>query len=331
MSQSVERARAAGLIARLRAASASLRRPALRALETLLTLWLLATLCFVLLRAAPGGPFDTEKAVPPEVQAALEAQYRLDRPPLAQYAAWLGDVLQGDLGPSFQYPDYSVNALIAQALPVSLLNGGLALALALLFGVPLGVWSALRGGTWTDRALMALAGLGVSLPKFVVAPLLVLVFAVGLQWLPAGGWGEWDNVVLPAIALALPNLAYCARLTRAAMLDALSAEHLVAARGRGLSDARLLFAHALPVASLPVVAWLSPALINIVTGSAVVEQVFGIPGMGRYFVQGALNRDYTLVLGTVLVVGAAIVAIGALVDALRARIDPRLRDAAQVR
>jgi oligopeptide transport system permease protein len=300
----------------LRTISSRLRRPAARLLETLLTLWLLATLCFVLLRAAPGGPFDTEKAVPPEVQAALEAQYRLDRPPLAQYAAWLGDVLRGDLGPSFQYPDYSVNALIAQAMPVSLLNGGLALLLALLLGVPLGVWSALRGGSWLDRALMALAGLGVSLPKFVVAPLLVLVFAVGLRWLPAGGWGEWRNIVLPVIALALPNLAYCARITRAAMLDALGAEHLLAARGRGLSETRLVMAHALPVALLPVIAWLSPALINIVTGSAVVEQVFGIPGMGRYFVQGALNRDYTLVLGTVLVVGA-----------LRARADPRLRDA----
>ena len=309
------------------ASSSGLRRIALRLLETLVTLWLLATLCFVLLRAAPGGPFDTEKAVPPEVQAALEAQYRLDGPPLAQYAAWLGDVVRGDLGPSFQYPDYSVNALIAQALPVSLLNGGLALLLALLLGVPLGMWAALRTGSWLDRLLMAVAGFGVSLPKFVVAPLLVLVFAVGLRWLPAGGWGDWDNVVLPVVALSLPNLAYCARLMRAAMLDALSAEHLVAARGRGLSEARLLLAHALPVALLPVAAWLSPALINIVTGSAVVEQVFGIPGMGRYFVQGALNRDYTLVLGTVLVVGAAIVAINALVDALRARMDPRLRDA----
>lgn len=299
-----------------------------RLLEALLTLWLLATLCFVLLRAAPGGPFDTEKAAPPEVQAALEAKYRLDRPPLAQYGAWLGDVARGDLGPSFQYPDYTVNQLVAQALPVSALTGGLALLLALLFGVPLGVWAALRAGAWLDRLLMLIAGLGLAVPKFVVAPLLVLLFAVMLQWLPAGGWGEWDNLVLPAIALALPNLAYCARLTRASMLETLGADYLVAARARGLSEMRLLFAHALKPALLPVVAWLSPALINIVTGSAVVEQVFGIPGMGRYFVQGALNRDYTLVLGVVLVVGALIVLINALVDTLRAWMDPRLRDAA---
>jgi oligopeptide transport system permease protein len=299
-----------------------------RLFEAAFTLWLLATLCFVLLRAAPGGPFDTEKAAPPEVQAALEAKYRLDRPPLAQYGAWLGDVARGDLGPSFQYPDYTVNQLVAQALPVSALTGGLALLLALLLGVPLGVWAALRAGAWLDRALMLFAGLGLAVPKFVVAPLLVLLFAVMLQWLPAGGWGEWDNLVLPAIALALPNLAYCARLTRASMLETLGADYLVAARARGLSETRLLFAHALKPALLPVVAWLSPALINIVTGSAVVEQVFGIPGMGRYFVQGALNRDYTLVLGVVLVVGGLIVLINALVDTLRTAMDPRLRDAA---
>ena len=304
-----------------------MKRFAARLLEALLTLWLLATLCFVLLRAAPGGPFDTEKSAPPEVQATLAAQYRLDRPLPAQYAAWLGDVVRGDLGPSFQYPDYTVNQLIAQALPVSLLNGGLALMLALLCGVPLGVWAALRAGSWLDRWLMLFAGLGLAVPKFVVAPLLVLLFAVTLHWLPAGGWGEWKNIVLPVIALALPNLAYCARLTRASMLDIRNADYLTAARARGLSETRLLFAHALKPALLPVVAWLSPGLINIVTGSAVVEQVFGIPGMGRYFVQGALNRDYTLVLGVVLVVGALIVAINALVDALRAWMDPRLREA----
>ena len=304
-----------------------MKRFAARLLEALLTLWLLATLCFVLLRAAPGGPFDTEKSAPPEVQATLAAQYRLDRPLPAQYAAWLGDVVRGDLGPSFQYPDYTVNQLIAQALPVSLLNGGLALMLALLCGVPLGVWAALRAGSWLDRWLMLFAGLGLAVPKFVVAPLLVLLFAVTLHWLPAGGWGDWKNIVLPVIALALPNLAYCARLTRASMLDIRNADYLTAARARGLSETRLLFAHALKPALLPVVAWLSPALINIVTGSAVVEQVFGIPGMGRYFVQGALNRDYTLVLGVVLVVGALIVAINALVDALRAWMDPRLREA----
>jgi len=304
-----------------------MKRLASRLLEAFITLWLLATLCFVLLRAAPGGPFDTEKTAPPEVQAALAEQFRLDQPLIVQYGAWLADVARGDLGPSFQYPDYTVNQLIVRALPVSLLNGGLALMLALLVGVPLGVYAALRAGQWMDRALMLLAGLGLAIPKFVAAPLLVLLFAVTLNWLPAGGWGEWQNIVLPVIALALPNLAYCARLTRASMLETRSADYLRAARARGLSETRLLFAHTLKPALLPVVAWLSPALINVVTGSAVVEQVFGIPGMGRYFVQGALNRDYTLVLGVVLVVGALIVLINTLVDMLRAWLDPRLEEA----
>ena len=298
-----------------------------RLAEALLTLWLLATLCFFLLRSAPGGPFDSEKAAPPEVQAALAAQYRLDQPLLSQYGHWLGDVLRGDLGPSFQYTDYTVNELIAASLPVSLANGGLALLLALLVGIPLGVFAALRAGQWLDRLLMFVAGLGLAMPKFVVAPLLILLFAVTLQWLPAGGWdGGWRSAVLPIIALSLPNLAYCARLTRASLLDVLGADYLRAARGRGLSEMRLLFMHALKPGLLPVLAWLSPALINVVSGSAVVEQVFGIPGVGRYFVQGALNRDYTLVLGVVLVIGAAIVVINTLVDALRVAMDPRLRD-----
>lgn len=296
--------------------------------EAMLTLWLLATLCFFLLRAAPGGPFDAEKSAPPEVQAAIEAQYHFNEPLVSQYGHWLGDVVRGELGPSFQYPDYTVNELIATSLPISLLNGSLALLLALLIGLPLGIWAALHSGSWTDRSLMLGASLGLAMPKFVVAPLLILLFAVTLQWLPAGGWdGSWRSVILPVIALSLPNLAYCARLTRASLLEVLGADYLQAARGRGLSEARLLFAHALRPGLLPVVAWLSPALINVVSGSAVVEQVFGIPGVGRYFVQGALNRDYTLVLGVVLVIGAAIVVINALVDWLRSAMDPRLRDA----
>jgi oligopeptide transport system permease protein len=303
------------------------KRALWRVAEALLTLWLLATLCFVLLRAAPGGPFDSEKMAPPEVQAALEAQYRLDRPLPAQYGAWLGDVVRGDLGPSFQYPDYRVGELIAQALPISLLNGLAALALALLAGIPLGVVAARARGRWVDRVLMLGAGLGLAIPKFVAAPLLILLFAVTLHWLPAGGWdGTWRSMVLPVLALAGPNLAYCARLTRASLLDVLEADYIRAARGRGLSEARLLFAHALRPGLMPVLAWLAPALINVASGSAVVEQVFGIPGIGRYFVQGALNRDYTLVLGVVLVIGAGIVVINTAVDALRARIDPRLRD-----
>lgn len=298
-----------------------------RILEAVLTLWLLATLCFFLLRSAPGGPFDNEKTAPPEVQAALNEQYRLDQPLLSQYTAWLGDVMQGDLGPSFQYTDYRVTELIAGSFPITLINGSAALLLSLLIGIPLGVWAAMRSGSLLDRVLMFTAGLGLSIPKFVIAPILILIFAVTLKWLPAGGWNnDWQSALLPIIALSLPNLAYCARLTRASLLEVLSADYLRAAKGRGFSGARLLFRHAMKPALLPVVAWLSPALINVVSGSAVVEQVFGIPGIGRYFVQGALNRDYTLVLGVVLCIGTAIVIINALVDALRMRMDPRLLD-----
>ncbi|MGH8107237.1 MAG: ABC transporter permease subunit [Arenimonas sp.] len=298
-----------------------------RILEAVLTLWLLATLCFFLLRSAPGGPFDNEKTAPPEVQAALNEQYRLDQPLFSQYGAWLGDVVRGDLGPSFQYSDYRVTELIAGSFPITLINGSAALLLSLLIGIPLGVWAALRSGSLLDRILMFTAGLGLSIPKFVIAPILILIFAVTLKWLPAGGWNnDWQSALLPIIALSLPNLAYCARLTRASLLEVLSADYLRAAKGRGFSGARLLFRHALKPALLPVVAWLSPALINVVSGSAVVEQVFGIPGIGRYFVQGALNRDYTLVLGVVLCIGTAIVIINALVDALRVRMDPRLKD-----
>ena len=298
-----------------------------RILEAVLTLWLLATLCFFLLRSAPGGPFDNEKTAPPEVQAALNEQYRLDQPLFSQYTAWLGDVVRGDLGPSFQYNDYRVTELIAGSFPITLINGSAALLLSLLIGIPVGVWAALRSGSALDRILMFSAGLGLSIPKFVIAPILILVFAVTLKWLPAGGWNnDWQSALLPIVALSLPNLAYCARLTRASLLEVLSADYLRAAKGRGFSGARLLFRHALKPALLPVIAWLSPALINVVSGSAVVEQVFGIPGIGRYFVQGALNRDYTLVLGVVLCIGTAVVIINALVDAVRVRMDPRLRD-----
>ncbi|MBS0461357.1 MAG: ABC transporter permease subunit [Proteobacteria bacterium] len=300
--------------------------------EAVLTLWLLATLCFLLLHAAPGGPFDVEKSAPPEVQAALTRQYHLDQSLPVQYLHWLGDLAHGDLGPSFQYPDYRVSELIVLSLPVTALCGSLALGLALGLGVPLGLLAALRRGSALDRALMGLSGLGLAIPKYVVAPLLVLAFAVTLHWLPGGGWDRstgWTllrSAILPAVALALPNLAFCARIARAGCIDALGSDYVRAARARGFSAARIVRVHVLPAGLLPVLAWLGPAAINIVSGSVVVEQVFGIPGMGRYFVQGALNRDYTLVLGVVLVVGALIVCINAFTDALRAWIDPRLRE-----
>lgn len=305
-----------------------MRRLLLRLGGALLTLWLLVTLCFVLLHAAPGGPFDAEKSAPPEVIAHLAALYHLDQPLWQQYLDYLVQLAHGDLGPSFQYPDFSVNELIAQSLPVSCLTGGLALLLALLLGVSLGAAAALRHHHTSDRVLMTLASISQALPKFVIAPLLILLFAVKLHWLPAGGWisGDWHYVVLPVIALALPNLAYCARLMRASLIEVLQSDYLRAARARGFSETRLLLVHAFKPALLPLIGWLSPALIAVVTGSAVVEQIFGIPGIGRYFVQSALNRDYTLVLGVVLVAGALVIMMNVLVDGLRIWLDPRQRN-----
>ncbi|HQW80454.1 MAG TPA: ABC transporter permease subunit [Pseudomonadota bacterium] len=295
--------------------------------EALLTLWLLVTLCFVLMRAAPGGPFDVERDVTAEIRARLEARYHLDEPLPTQYLRYLGQLARGDLGPSFQYPDYSVNELIAGGLKVSVPLGIAALLLALVIGVPLGLIAGTRAGRWPDHVASGLGLIGLALPKFVLAPLLVLCFAVWLGVLPAGGWDATDlrYAILPVLALAAPNLAYVVRLTRASLIDVLASDYILAARARGIEGRDLLIHHALRPTMAPIIAWIAPATIALVTGSVVVEQVFGIPGIGRYFVQGALNRDYTLVMGVALTAGVAIIFVNLAVDALRTMIDPRLR------
>lgn len=300
-----------------------LKALAARLLEALLSLWLLLSACFLLLRLAPGGPFDGERSAPPEIEAALAAQYRLDAPLWQQYLEFWQGLLRLDFGPSFAYPDQQVVDLIAAALPVTLTLGALALLLAVLLALPLG-WAAARTrGSWPDRLLMGLSGLGLAVPKYVAAPLLVLLFAVTLRWLPAGGWGEPRHLLLPVLALALPNLAYAARLVRAGLLEAWASDWYRAACARGLAPATLLLRQAAPMALLPLLAWLAPAAINLVSGSVVVEQIFGLPGLGRYFVQGALNRDYTLVLGVVATVGLCVLVINAAVDMALRRLRPR--------
>lgn len=296
-----------------------------RLASLLLSLLAASIVIFLILEVVPGDPasFMLGLNATPESAAALREALGLDGPPLQRYLHWLLGFFHGDLGISYTYK-VPVAELVADRIWLSLPLAIYALALSTLIAFPVGILAASRRGSATDVSVMGLTQLGVAIPNFWFAMLLVLLFAVTLHWLPAGGWGEWNNVVLPVIALALPNIAYCARLTRASLLETLSADYLSAARARGYSETRLLFAHALKPALLPVVAWLAPALINVVTGSVVVEQVFGIPGMGRYFVQGALNRDYTLVLGVVLVIGALIVAITTVVDALRGWMDPRL-------
>ncbi|MCK0767179.1 oligopeptide ABC transporter permease OppB [Chromohalobacter canadensis] len=298
-----------------------------RLLMAVPTLLIVITISFFLMRIAPGGPFDGERQLPPEIEANLEAAYHLDEPLPQQYLRYMGNLLQGDFGPSFKYKDFSVTELIAQGFPVSLEIGGLAILLALLIGLPLGIIAALRRNTMIDYTVMGTALAGIAVPNFVIAPILALVFGVLLAWLPAGGWngGALPNLVLPVIALSIQQIAYIARMMRASMIEVLGSHYIRTARAKGLSERQVIWRHAIRPALLPVTSYLGPAIAGIITGSVVIEQIFGIPGIGRYFVQAALNRDYTLVMGTVVFYGALIVLMNLLVDLLYSALDPQIR------
>lgn len=296
-----------------------------RALGAIPTLFVLLTIAFFMIRLAPGGPFDTERRLPPEIEANLNQKYHLDEPLLQQYGRYVWNIARGDFGPSFQYRDLTVNQLIADGFPVSLRLGVLAMGVALLLGIGFGTLAALRQNHITDYSVMGIAMLGISIPNFVLAPLLVLGLAVYLDWLPAGGLESWKHYLLPVLTLAMPQLAYIARLTRGSMIEVLRSNFVRTARAKGLPTHLVLFRHALPAALVPVVSFLGPATAGIITGSVVIETVFGIPGLGRYFVQGALNRDYTLVMGVVLFYGVLIILFNFLVDLLYAWLDPRVK------
>ncbi|MEJ2513877.1 MAG: oligopeptide ABC transporter permease OppB [Gammaproteobacteria bacterium] len=291
------------------------------------TLLVLVTLAFFLIRLAPGGPFDTERRLPPEVEANLRAAYHLDAPLHEQFVRYLANIARGDFGPSFQYKDYTVTELIAAGFPVSLTLGALAMLLALVAGVGAGTIAALRRNSATDHLVMGLSMTGISVPNFVMAPVLILVFAVYLGWLPAGGLGDGSpaHLVLPVFALALPQVAYISRLTRGSMIEVLNSDFIRTARAKGLPERTVVLRHAMRPALLPVVSYLGPATAATITGSVVIEQIFGVPGLGRYFVQGALNRDYTLVMGVVIFYGALIILLNLLVDLAYALLDPRVR------
>ena len=290
------------------------------------TLLILIALAFFMIRAAPGGPFDSERNLPPQIEANLRAAYHLDEPLVKQFGRYLGNLARGDFGPSFQYKDFTVTELIAAGFPVSLRLGGLAMLLALVVGVSIGTLAALKHNGPADRLAMAAAMTGISIPNFVMAPLLILVFAIYLGWLPAGGLGEGSlrHLVLPVIALALPQIAYISRLTRGSMIEVLNSPFIRTARAKGLPERKVVLGHALKPALLPVVSYLGPATAAIITGSVVIEQIFGVPGLGRYFVQGALNRDYTLVMGVVVFYGVLIIVFNFIVDLLYAWLDPRV-------
>ena len=298
-----------------------------RVLQSIPTLLLIVTIAFVLLHAAPGGPFAADKAMLPEIQRSIEARYHLDEPLWRQYLRYLDDLAHGDLGPSFQYRNTSVNQIIAGGFPVDLTIGLSAIAVALLVGIPIGLNAAWRRHTLWDRIPMALAVAGISVPVFVIAPLLVLIFAVQLHWLPAGDWvrGSPSHLLLPVLALAFPYIAYVARIVRGSALEVLNTGYIRTARAKGLPAYRILVHHALRPSLVAVVSFLGPTTAGVITISIVVETVFGLPGIGRFFVTGALNRDYTLVLGITILYGTLIILFNLLADLCYAWIDPRVR------
>jgi oligopeptide transport system permease protein len=298
-----------------------------RLLGAIPTLFLVIVLAFLLVHAAPGGPFDDERALPPEIEANIAAAYHLDEPLPAQFLRYLGGVLKGDFGPSYSYRDYSVSELIGRSFPISVQLGVLAMLLATVVGVSVGIIAALRKNSALDKIVMGLAMTGISIPVFVIAPVLVLLFAVKLQWLPASWTGSEGatRFLLPVISLALPQIAYVARLARASLIEVLSSDFIRTARAQGLGTAAIVRYHALKPAMLPVLSYMGPAVAAVLTGSVVVEEIFGIPGLGQLFVRGSLNRDYTLVLGVVIFYAALIVLLNLVVDLLYGAIDPRIR------
>jgi oligopeptide transport system permease protein len=298
-----------------------------RLLEAIPTLLVLITVSFFMMRFAPGNPFSSERKLPPEVMANIEAKYGLDKPVTEQYLVYLKNLTKGDLGPSFKYKDFTVNELVHQSFPVSAKIGGIAFILAVLVGVSFGIMAALRQNTWIDYLLMSTAMFGVVVPSFVLAPVLTLIFAIALHWLPAGGWqnGQLPYMVLPVIGMMMYYISAIARIMRGSMIETLNANFIRTAKAKGLPMHYIILHHALRPAMLPVVSYLGPAFVGIITGSMVIETMFGLPGIGQLFVNGALNRDYSMVMGLTILVGALTIAFNAVVDILYAVIDPKIR------
>ncbi len=298
-----------------------------RLLAAIPTLFVVIVVAFMLVRFAPGGPFDEEREVSDEVRAALEEAYNLDDPIIVQFFDYVGGILKGDFGPSFRFQGDRVGELILEKLPYSAAIGLLSILLALMIGVSAGCWAALRKDSLIDRVVMAIAMTGISIPIFVIAPLMVLAFALRLDWFPAG-WSASGGVAwlfLPVIALALPQIAYVARLMRASMIDVLASGFVRTARAQGLTTSEIVRYHALKPAMLPVLSYLGPSIAAVLTGSIVIESEFNIPGLGELFIQGADNRDYTLVLGIVIFYAALVIVLNLIVDILYGLLDPRIR------
>ena len=305
----------------------AIRFALMRLLSAVPTLFFVVALAFLMVRAAPGGPFDSERTLPVETRANIEAAYNLDAPLTEQFFSYVGGLLRGDLGPSYHYPGYSVAELIGSAIPPSLLLGILGIAVAMFVGVTSGTFAALCRDSVFDRLITGLAMTGISIPVLVIAPVFVLVFAIKLHWLPASWTGteNYTRLILPVIALALPQIAYITRLTRASMIETLASDFVRTARAQGLATRDVVIQHAMRPAMLPLLSYMGPAIVAVLAGSVVVEQIFAIPGLGQLFVRAAENRDYPLVLGLVILYATLVIVLNLLVDILYGFLDPRVR------
>ena len=301
-----------------------------RLLQAIPVLLVVISITFLLVHSAPGGPFSADKAVPPEVLKALEAQYKLDKPLWQQYVGYLNDVLHGDFGPSFKYPGRTVNELIASGLPATAELAFYAMLVALFIGASAGVVAATRPNTLQDYLPMSAAMLGICMPSFLLGPLLVLVFGIHLEWVPVSGWGDSaGDKILPAITLGTGYAAYIARLSRGGMLEVLSQDYIRTARAKGLPESLIIAKHALRGGLIPVIAFIGPAFAGLLGGSFVVETIFQIPGLGRFYVQAAFNRDYTMILGTTIFFATLIIVFNLLSDMLAIWLNPKLRQEAR--
>ena len=296
-----------------------------RSVHGLIVLWVVATFTFLLLRLAPGGPFDSDRKLPPEVLANLEAKYHLNEPLLIQYVRHLGGIVRGDLGPSFKYLDRSVTQIIRETLPTSALLGALALAFTILLAFPVGLLAAYYRGSLIDRWCLLLATLGISLPNFILGALLIWFVALELGWLQAGRWDDWRSVILPTITLGAAPAAYLSALLRSTLIESLGEDFIRTARAKGLKESIVVVKHALTHSLIPVLTVMGPLTATLLTGSFVVEYVFAIPGMGRFFISAVTDRDYTLIMGVTLVYTALLVIANLVVDILYSYVDPRIR------
>ncbi|MFD2177334.1 oligopeptide ABC transporter permease OppB [Veronia pacifica] len=298
-----------------------------RILEAIPTILVLITISFFLMRFAPGTPFSSEKALPQEIIDNINEKYGFDKPLAEQYFNYLGNILQGDFGPSFKYKDYTVTELISGAFPVSAQIGLYAFIFAVLAGVTAGTIGALKQNSWGDYTIMASAMLGIVLPSFVFAPILIYVFSIQLNVLPAGGWfnGSLEYMVMPVVAMSILYAAAFARIARGSMIETLNSNFIRTARAKGMGYGYIIIKHALKPALMPVVSYMGPAMVGIITGSVVIETVFGLPGIGKIFVQAAFNRDYSLVLGITILIGTLTITFNAIVDVILAAIDPKIR------